>query len=434
MGGVIDVAGFEKDLFYFYKSQWTKEPMAHILPHWTHPNMPEGTVVPVWVYSNAEEVELFLNGKSLGKDKPGSSWNEMQCEWLVPYKEGKLEAVALNGGKQVSRDVMPTATVPSGLRQSVEKLNGEDGVNDYFIITTDGIDNNKNLYPYAENRVYYHLNGDIRLVSLENGDPVDSVNQVTSDYRKLFMGKTRAFLQSTGKSGLATVTIGSILGDKPLYISKSITIVADQLFMEGDRSDNRLIIKYTTNGEDPLIKGERYKTPFDITDGTTVKAVVMENDIVIMSMSETFGKNEGFFIGDDKTKNPWNGRGYALQAEDATFNGAVKQTVGKDYRGEGFLDFRQNEGFVKWFQENDGDEGSFSLTFRYTHNYQSSTCPMTLYVNDKVIKVIDFEPTGSWNDDWKEISLTVPFKIGANYIELRSTGYKSPNIDVVTIE
>ena len=80
MGGALDVAGFKKDLFYFYQSQWTKEPMIHMLPHWSHPRMKKGTVIPVWVYSNADEVELFLNGKSLGKDKPGKVWNEMQCE------------------------------------------------------------------------------------------------------------------------------------------------------------------------------------------------------------------------------------------------------------------------------------------------------------------------------------------------------------------
>ena len=78
MGGPLDLAGFKKDLYYFYKSQWTKEPMAHILPHWTHPKMEIGTKIPVWVYSNCDEVELFLNGKSLGKDKPGRKWDEMQ--------------------------------------------------------------------------------------------------------------------------------------------------------------------------------------------------------------------------------------------------------------------------------------------------------------------------------------------------------------------
>ena len=56
MGGALDVAGFKKDLFYFYQSQWTKKPMIHMLPHWTHPRMKKGTVIPVWVYSNAEEV------------------------------------------------------------------------------------------------------------------------------------------------------------------------------------------------------------------------------------------------------------------------------------------------------------------------------------------------------------------------------------------
>ena len=434
MGGIIDVAGFEKDLFYFYQSQWTEKPMAHILPHWTHPHMQKGTLVPVWVYSNADEVELFSNGKSLGKDKPGTVWNEMQCEWLVPYEEGKLEAIAYQGGRQVAKDEMVTAGAPSQLRNSFERLNREGGFDDYFIITTEGVDSNNNIYPYAENRIYYHFDDSIRLVSLENGDPVDSVNQVKSEYRKMFMGKTRAFIQSTNKPENATVTMAVILGDKSLFKSKKITIVADRINLIGEKVDSRLKIKYTVSGKDPLLEGENYSKPFEVTDKTTVKAVVIENGKVLLSLTETFGKEEGFFIGDEKTVNPWKGRGYALQAEDATFGGAVKQTVGKDYRGEGFLDFNGNEGYVKWFQENDGDAKEYILTFRYAHNFENSKCPMTLKVNDILIKVIEFEPTGSLNADWNSITVKVPFQVGSNYIELKSTGSKSPNIDLVTIE
>lgn len=97
MGGAIDLSNFEKDLFYLYQSQWTTEPMVHILPHWTHPMMEEGTEVPVWGYSNCDEVELFFNGTSLGKQTPGTSRLDMQCEWLVPYtltvlsESGKVE-------------------------------------------------------------------------------------------------------------------------------------------------------------------------------------------------------------------------------------------------------------------------------------------------------------------------------------------------------
>ena len=434
MGGIIDVAGFEKDLFYFYQSQWTEKPMAHILPHWTHPHMPKGTLVPVWVYSNADEVELFLNGKSLGKDKPGTVWNEMQCEWLVPYKEGKLEAIAYQGGQQVAKDEMVTAGEPSQLRNSIERLNGEGGFDDYFIITTDGVDSNDNIYPYAENRIYYHFDKSIRLVSLENGDPVDSVNQVKSEYRKMFMGKTRAFIQSTDKPENATVTMAAILGDKSLFKSKKITIVANRFNLIGEKVDSELTVKYTISGKDPIMEGIDYLKPFEVSNKTTVKAVIIENDKVLLSLTETFGKEEGFFIGDENTVNPWKGRGYSLQAEDATFGGAVRQTIGKDYRGEGFLDFSGNEGYVKWFKENDGDAEEYTLTFRYAHNFENNKCPMTLKVNDKLIKVIEFEPTGSRNADWNNITVKVPFQVGANYIELKSTGSKAPNIDLVTIE
>lgn len=161
MGGALDVAGFKKDLFYFYKSQWTTEPMVHILPHWTHPRMEKGTVIPIWVYSNTDEVELFLNGKSLGKDKPGTVWNDMQCEWMVPYQEGILEAVAYIDGKEVKRSSFSTSKQPSKLKTSIQKLEAEAGFVSSYIVTSESLDENNNLYPYGENKVYYKIQGDL---------------------------------------------------------------------------------------------------------------------------------------------------------------------------------------------------------------------------------------------------------------------------------
>ncbi|MBB1489877.1 DUF4982 domain-containing protein, partial [Oceanospirillum sp. D5] len=106
-----------------------------------------GTVIPVWVYSNADEVELFLNGKSLGKDKPGTVWNQMQCEWMVPYKEGKLEAIAYIDGKEVKRTLFNTSEQPSKLKTSVQKLEAEDSFEASYIITSESLDENNNLYP-----------------------------------------------------------------------------------------------------------------------------------------------------------------------------------------------------------------------------------------------------------------------------------------------
>jgi len=93
MGGAVDLAGFKKNLYYFYQSQWTKRSVLHMLPHWTHPRMELGTLIPLWVYSNADEVELLLNDQSLGKKSPGKKWDQMQCEWLVPWQPGTITAI-----------------------------------------------------------------------------------------------------------------------------------------------------------------------------------------------------------------------------------------------------------------------------------------------------------------------------------------------------
>ncbi|WP_227805981.1 DUF4982 domain-containing protein [Algibacter lectus] len=120
MGGAIDLANFEKDLFYLYQSQWTNEPMVHVLPHWTHPKVALNTEIPVWAYSNCDEVELFFNNTSLGKLKPGTAWDEMQCQWMVKWQPGTLKAVGYKAGKVVSEEIVQTAAQPSKIQLSID--------------------------------------------------------------------------------------------------------------------------------------------------------------------------------------------------------------------------------------------------------------------------------------------------------------------------
>lgn len=436
MSGALDVAGFEKDLFYFYQSQWITKPMAHLLPVWTHPNMKKGTLVPVWVYSNADEVELLFNGVSLGKDKPGKDWNTMQCEWKVPYFEGKLEAIAYIDGKKVATDQMVTATEPVKLYNTVETLKAEEGYNKVFIVSTSGQDKKNNLHPYANNKVYYHLSGGLQLISLENGNPLDTISRARSNFRALFMGKTRAFVELVNDNEPAQLVLGAILGDKSLYSSKTIALFAETKLLNGNTKATSLQIKYTINGSDPFAKGLLYSQPFAVVDGTKVRAVVIQNNQVLFTMEETFGKKEGLYFGDENTVNPWGARGYTLQAEDASYTGAKRQTVGKNYSGEAFLEFNNNEGSVIFYQENDGSEGIYNLNFRFAHNKQDGIYPMELIVNNSLIQVLNLKSTGSWDSSWQWLENTIPVKLnsGANHIQLKSTGKGSPNIDALKID
>jgi beta-galactosidase len=430
MGGAIDVAGFKKDLYFFYQSQWTKEPMVHILPHWTHPRMEKGTKIPVWVYSNADEVELFLNGKSFGKDKPGSIWDEMQCEWMVPYEEGILEAVAYINGKEVKRTTFHTASHPSKLLNTVTVLPAEDGFSSSYLLTSTGTDARNTMYPYTQNKVYYSLNGDVEKVSLENGSPIDSTSRFKSNYRAMFMGKTLAVLQASGAAANADVILGSILGDKTLHLSKQISIVAEQVELFGKAKGGTLTILYTVNGEDPAIKGMPYNEPFEVKDGTTVKAVVKLEDEALFTMEEKFGANEGLFWGNKYSEDMWVGRGMRMQAEDGELTGDAKIVEGTTRAGGyAYVTFGNKEGSISWYRENDGEARDFDITILYTHNDLESKRPMTLTVNDKLVKTLEFDPTGNWGEGWKEVRIKIREKVGANYIELKTTGESGPDID-----
>ncbi|WP_209309632.1 glycoside hydrolase family 2 TIM barrel-domain containing protein [Tamlana crocina] len=435
MGGAIDVAGFEKDLYYFYQSQWTEDPMIHMLPHWTHPRMEKGTEIPVWVYSNTDEVELFLNGKSLGKDKPGTIWNEMQCEWLVPYEEGTIEAVGYIDGKEVNRTSFSTAKQPITLKNTITKLEAEDDFRASYILTSEGFDKEDNLFPYAENRVYYSIVGDVEKVSMENGNPIDPTSRTKADYRSMFFGKTRLFLEEAQNAEKASVVVGSILGDKALYISNEITIDVQNVALIGTDESADFKVLYTTNGDNPETHGKLYNAPFKVKDGTTVKAIVKQNGKTLFSMEETFGKNEGLFWGDEHSADMWIGRGVNISAEDGILIGTAKPSrEAHRFKGSGFVDFKGGEGSITWYQENDGEPGDYSIRFRYMHNNEGKLHPMKLFVNDEYVRTIEFPATGGWEKEWKFVPTIIVLQSGANNIKLETTGESGPFIDELFID
>ncbi|SEQ78913.1 beta-galactosidase [Hyunsoonleella jejuensis] len=435
MGGAIDVAGFEKDLYYFYQSQWTQEPMIHMLPHWSHPRMEKGTKIPVWVYSNTDEVELFLNGKPLGKDKPGAVWNEMQCEWLVPYEEGTIEAVGYIDGKEVNRTSFSTAQQPSTLQNTVTKLEAEGDFRASYILTSEGMDADYNLNPYAENRVYYNIVGDVAKVSMENGNPIDPTSRTKADYRSMFFGKTRLFLEEGQNAKEASVIVGSILGDKALYVSDDITIDVQSVSLFGNDASNDFEVLYTIDGKNPETDGIAYAEPFKVEDGTTVKAIVKQNGVLVLTMEETFGKNEGLFWGDEHSADMWIGRGVNISAEDGILTGSAKPSRNAHrFKGSGFVDFKGGEGSITWYQENDGERGDYSIRFRYMHNNEGKLYPMKLYVNDEYVRDMEFPATGGWEKEWKFVPAIIVLKSGANNIKLVTKGESGPYIDELFID
>jgi hypothetical protein len=118
--GIVDLCGFKKDRYYLYQSQWRPEPMVHLLPHWNWSEEFRGKEIPVWCYTNAESVELSLNGRSIGvRDWTGVT--ELHLSWQVPYEPGTLRAIARRGGKIVATDEVQTTGAPARIELAVDR-------------------------------------------------------------------------------------------------------------------------------------------------------------------------------------------------------------------------------------------------------------------------------------------------------------------------
>ena len=436
MGGALDLAGFKKDLFHFYRSQWLDEPSLHILPSWTHPTMKEGTLVPVWVYSNLDEVELFLNGKSLGRDKPGKQADEMQAEWFVPWTPGSIRAVGYKNGKKVLEKEIKTAGSPVGLRHSIDTYTAEDGFNTAKVITTETVDKDNNFYPYGSHKTYYHFSGGLKVKALENGSPYEHTNRVKSNYRHLFMGKNRAFVEVAYPDAREFVTIAAIVGDEALRLSNKVAIDVQTIAITeiSNIASQQIQVRYSVNtpNEEEM---KPYLTPFAVNDGDTVYANVVINGRLAFQMKQQFGQGVGLFWGNENSADMWVGRGLSLQGEDAEYGqGAAAVRGAHGVHGGAYGTFNDEEGTMYWYHENDGAEGVYTAVFRYTHNDESSKRPIAIYVNDKKAAMVEFEPTGSWDSKWDEQAVSFTLVKGANHIEFRTVGESGPNIDQFTLE
>jgi len=198
--GIIDMCGFPKDTYYFYQSQWTKTPMVHILPHWNWKGM-EGTTIPVMAYSNCESVELFLNGKSLGKKEMKDSMNLL---WLVPYQPGTLVAKGIKAGKVLCSKEVVTAGIPEKIQLLADREIIKADKQNVVHIEVNIQDRINNFVPNASNRIHFKVEGDATIIAVDNGDPLNE-ESYGSKTRKAFNGKCLVILKSTGKAGKFTV-------------------------------------------------------------------------------------------------------------------------------------------------------------------------------------------------------------------------------------
>ena len=237
--GVIDLAGFPKDSYYMYQSEWTDKPMLHLFPHW---NWRPGQTIDLWAYYNqADEVELFINGQSqgiksklpsratpgdlstscvlsvasdqrssavemtVGKDVSSRAQSRDLCTkyhaaWRVPFAPGEITAVSRKNGKTVCTQTIKTAGPPHHLRLSIDYQ----GKTTTFI-TVEVVDKDGNLCPWAENQIEFSTTGGAKILGTDNGCQT-SMERFQAPRRKAFFGKCLVVVQHPMTSGAPSMS------------------------------------------------------------------------------------------------------------------------------------------------------------------------------------------------------------------------------------
>jgi beta-galactosidase len=222
--GMVDLAGFPKDRYFLYQSAWLKTPMVHLLPHWNWAGH-EGQPIPVMVYSNADEVELFLDGRSLGAQKTRTTpvalpvgrdvsdtlvfQSKYRLLWQVPYQPGVLRAIARNHGAEVARDEISTAGTAARVRLSADRSSLDADGDDLSFITARIEDSNGHLVPTSDALIHFNVAGAGRIEAVDNGDAA-TVEAFHADQRHAFSGLALLIVRSrAGSSGAIHVTADS---------------------------------------------------------------------------------------------------------------------------------------------------------------------------------------------------------------------------------
>ena len=211
--GIVDLCGIPKDRYYLYKSHWKpEETTVHILPHW---NWEGGKVdkLPVYVYTNGDGAELFLNGKSLGlkykkptSDKPTERFRLLWPE--VAYQPGELKAVAYKEGTVIGEEVIKTAGAPYQIRLTPDRSTIHADGMDLSYILVEAYDKDGNLCPLADNKIDIAISGPGHIAGVGNGNP-QSFDPFQASEVKLFYGKAMIIVGSDSKKGEVKITATS---------------------------------------------------------------------------------------------------------------------------------------------------------------------------------------------------------------------------------
>jgi beta-galactosidase len=227
--GVIDSCGFPKDGYYFYQSQWTEKPVLHLFPHWNWKGR-EGVFLPVTCYTNCDAVELFLNGRPVGvkgytfprygmQGRYGQyapapagavrTTNDLHLSWDVPYEPGTLKAVGMKGGKAALEVEISTTGEAAAIGLSVDRGTIRADRRDVAHVTVKVLDAAGRFDPEADNEIAFTIEGQGRLIGVDNGNMTDMAVDFKSAARKAFHGMCLAMVQSTAGAGQIRLTATS---------------------------------------------------------------------------------------------------------------------------------------------------------------------------------------------------------------------------------
>lgn len=202
--GIIDLAGFPKDVYYMYQSEWTDKPVLHLFPHW---NWSKGDMVDVWTYyNNADEVELFVNNRSVGKRSKTDS--TLHVMWRVPFEPGVLKAISRKNGKTVLIKEIKTAGKPAKIELMADRKAIRADGKDMCFITARIVDAAGNTVPGANNLIQFSISGNAKITGTDNGYQADTVS-LTSHNRQAWKGMALVMVRSSVKKGNSTLTARS---------------------------------------------------------------------------------------------------------------------------------------------------------------------------------------------------------------------------------
>ncbi|MFY7938159.1 MAG: beta-galactosidase GalA [Flavobacterium sp.] len=197
--GILDVCGFPKNIYYYYKSWWTNEDILHISPHWNWPDK-IGKPIDVWVNSNAEQVELFLNGKSLGQK---TMERNSHLQWNVLYEPGILEAIGYKNGKKITAKIETTENASQVVISSDKTILNADG-KDVTVINISITDDKGREVPTANNMISFTITENAKIIGVGNGDPSSHEPDKCTTHswqRSAFNGKCQVIIQAGKNTG-----------------------------------------------------------------------------------------------------------------------------------------------------------------------------------------------------------------------------------------